>query len=80
MLIREQERPLYMTVGAKRNEVNFGTEWSKRTFALQAHRKGHFMTVDAERNEVNFGTEWNKRTFALQALRKGLVESGGRGP
>lgn len=29
-----------MTVGAERNEVNFGTEWNKRTFALQALRKG----------------------------------------
>jgi hypothetical protein len=29
-----------MTVGAERNDVNFGTEWNKRTFALQALRKG----------------------------------------
>jgi hypothetical protein len=29
-----------MTVGAEWNEVNFGTEWTKRTFALQVLRKG----------------------------------------
>ena len=29
-----------MSVGAERNEVDFGTEWAKRTFALQALRKG----------------------------------------
>jgi hypothetical protein len=38
-----KERQFYMTFGAERNEVNLGTEWNKRTFALQVLRKGNFI-------------------------------------